>query len=78
MRRILPFLIRLYPKAWRERYESEFTALLEDVDPGWRTLIDVFNGGVAMQLKTLSGLRSSRSRVCLVSSPERPAAASAL
>jgi LPS O-antigen subunit length determinant protein (WzzB/FepE family) len=43
---------RLYPSAWRKRYGTEFHALLEDVNPGWRELIDVFTGALKMQLTT--------------------------
>ena len=57
MKRILQILIRLYPKAWRERYQSEFTALLDDVNPNGPALFDVFKGGIAMQIRMLSGLK---------------------
>ncbi len=43
---------RLYPSAWRKRYGTEFQALLEDVNPGWRELFDVFGGALKMQLTT--------------------------
>lgn len=35
MRRVVRFLVRLYPANWRERYGEEFEALLEDAPPGW-------------------------------------------
>jgi hypothetical protein len=57
MRRLIQIVGRLYPRAWRERYGDEFAALLDDVNPGWRTLCNVFAGAVAMRLPTLS-LRS--------------------
>ncbi len=41
MSRSMKFLTRLYPAAWRKRYEVEFDALLEDVEPGWRALFDI-------------------------------------
>lgn len=37
-------LLRLYPRAWRERYGDEFLALLQQTGVGWRQLIDVFAG----------------------------------
>jgi uncharacterized protein involved in exopolysaccharide biosynthesis len=43
-------LIRLYPKAWRERYGEEFEALLEDSSPGAPETFDLLRGAVKMQL----------------------------
>jgi capsular polysaccharide biosynthesis protein len=54
MKRALDALISLYPKAWRERYENEFRALLDEVPPTWRTLFDVFGGALKMQIKIWS------------------------
>jgi hypothetical protein len=34
-------LLRLYPRAWRERYGDEFLALLQNTPVGLRVLIDV-------------------------------------
>ena len=45
----MKWLVRLYPKAWRERYESEFRALLDDTGGGWRNHLDVLGGAVRMQ-----------------------------
>jgi LPS O-antigen subunit length determinant protein (WzzB/FepE family) len=47
-------LILLYPKAWRNRYEREFVALLEDVPASWTTLFDVLGGALKMQMKIWS------------------------
>jgi G-rich domain on putative tyrosine kinase len=52
MRRVLRFLVLLYPRAWRARYKSEFEALLEDAGPRWRDLGDVVWGALAMQMRT--------------------------
>src|SRR5580658_1625095 len=54
MRRALKRLIWMYPKTWRNRYENEFCALLDDVPPTWRTLLDVFGGALKMQMKVWS------------------------
>ena len=43
---------QLYPATWRKRYGSEFQALLDDVNPGWRELFDVLKGALKMQLST--------------------------
>jgi hypothetical protein len=37
-------LVRLYPRAWRERYGEEFSALLEQSDVTWRVRFDVLSG----------------------------------
>lgn len=52
MNRLMKFLARLYPAAWRQRYEEEFDALIEDVKPGWRASFDILRGAAAMQLRT--------------------------
>jgi capsular polysaccharide biosynthesis protein len=54
MRRALNALISLYPRKWRNRYENEFFALLEDVPLTWRTFFDVFGGALIMQMKIWS------------------------
>src|SRR5882757_5074730 len=51
MRPLLKALTFLYPRAWRDRYQNEFDALLEDVPPTWRSLFDVLGGALRMQLK---------------------------
>ncbi len=54
MKRALNALILLYPKAWRDRYQNEFEAMLEDVPLTWRTVVDVLGGALKMQLKLWS------------------------
>ena len=53
MTRLVRFAVRLYPSWWRQRYAKELEALLEDVEPGWYELFDVFTGAFRMQIKTL-------------------------
>jgi hypothetical protein len=53
MKRLFRLAVLLYPSWWRQRYASEFEALLEDVTPGWYDLFDVITGALAMQIKTL-------------------------
>ncbi|HSS36950.1 MAG TPA: hypothetical protein VLR93_11810 [Patescibacteria group bacterium] len=43
-------LIRLYPRAWRDRYEDEFRALLEAVPPSRGVSIDVARGALDAHL----------------------------
>lgn len=38
------WLLRLYPPAWRRRYEDEVAALLEEQRTGTRTVIDLIRG----------------------------------
>src|SRR5713101_5318126 len=51
MRNLIRFAAWLYPPRWRRRYGVEFDALLEDVRPGWRELLNVLKGAVAMQMR---------------------------
>jgi hypothetical protein len=51
MKRLIQSFARLYPSKWRERYGSEFDALLEDTNPGARTAFNVLAGAFAMQLR---------------------------
>jgi hypothetical protein len=50
MKRVIRSLVRLYPARWRDRYWTEFDALLEDMSPGWRDLFDVLKGALTMQI----------------------------
>lgn len=58
-------LLRLYPRAWRERYGDEFLALVGDRPLGLPQLIDIVSGAIDAHL-------SSDVRATTVS--ERPAA----
>lgn len=40
------FLIRLYPRRWRRRYEEEFTALLEEERASVRIVLDIVSGAI--------------------------------
>lgn len=53
MRRLLQLAARLYPPSWRRRYAREFDALLQDINPGWPQVWDVFHGAVSMQIRSL-------------------------
>ncbi len=43
-------LLRLYPRAWRQRYEAEFLAMLEDRPPSLRDRIDILRGAIDARL----------------------------
>jgi hypothetical protein len=43
-------LVRLYPKAWRERYEAEFVGLIEEQPPTVADVIDIVRGAVDARL----------------------------
>lgn len=59
MKRLMALAVKLYPSAWRERYEVEFQALLDEVEPSWRASFDVFSGGLVMRLRTLNAAKAS-------------------
>lgn len=42
----MPWLLRLYPRAWRERYEEELLAVLEDHQVTLATVLDLLIGAV--------------------------------
>ncbi len=52
MKRLIRFVAGLYPRSWQERYGAEFAALLEDVNPDWRTSLDILKSALEMQMKT--------------------------
>ncbi len=52
MKRVLQFLIRLYPASWRRRYGKELEALVED--SGSHDVWDLLRGAMEMQMKTWS------------------------
>lgn len=58
MDRLTKFAAKLYPRWWRERYGDEFAALLEDARPGSAGTLDILRGAVAMQLATISTMRT--------------------
>ena len=43
-------LVRLYPRAWRDRYEDEFLDLLEARPPGIRDRLDIVSGALDARL----------------------------
>lgn len=42
----------LYPARWRQRYGTEFGALLEESGGGWGAIADVLKGAMAMQMRS--------------------------
>jgi hypothetical protein len=52
MKRLIRLASWLYPSSWRRRYAREFEALLDDVKPGPRQLLDVLKGAIAMRVRT--------------------------
>jgi len=51
MNSLLRLAARLYPRTWRARYREEFEALLDQMSPGPRTVMDVVLGGLTMQFR---------------------------
>jgi len=52
MKRWIARAAAIYPKSWREQYGAEFDALLDDVTPNWRVLMNVLGGAITMQIRT--------------------------
>jgi uncharacterized protein involved in exopolysaccharide biosynthesis len=50
MRRWIELAASVYPRGWRDEYGEEFSALLDDVSPGWRVFANVLRGAIAMQI----------------------------
>ncbi len=48
--RVLSWLVRCYPRVWRDRYGAEFSEFLSGLpNAGWRTVWDVSKGALSMQ-----------------------------
>lgn len=58
MKRLLQWAARLYPAAWRARYGEEYQALIEQMRPGWRDVLDTGKGALLMQARTWNFLRT--------------------
>jgi uncharacterized protein involved in exopolysaccharide biosynthesis len=54
MKWLLRFAVRLYPRAWRDRYGEEFVALINDLSPRWRHVINIVVGALIMQISRLA------------------------
>jgi hypothetical protein len=46
---------KLYPRAWRQRYGVEFDALLEEVNPDFRELLNILGSALKIQLTRGTG-----------------------
>ena len=55
IRSLRPWLTRLYPRAWRNRYEEEFAALLEQCLNSPLDVVDILLGAVDAHLQLFSG-----------------------
>jgi len=49
-------LLRLYPRAWRDRYSAEMAALLEQAPPDLRARFDLVRGALDARLSTADGI----------------------
>jgi len=47
-------LVRLYPGAWRNRYEDEFLSLLDERPPTARDIVDIVRGAIDAHLSSLA------------------------
>lgn len=41
MSMVTHWILRLYPRTWRERYEEEFLFVLQQCQPSWRDVLDI-------------------------------------
>src|SRR5688572_4974532 len=57
--RLIRFAASLYPTWWRARYGPEFAALLEDLNPGAGTFVNIVKGALLMQFNRLDLARSA-------------------
>ena len=57
MNRSIKWLIRLYPRGWRERYEEEFVAMLEQRPMSFADVLDVVLGALDAHLDPQVGER---------------------
>jgi hypothetical protein len=53
------WLVRLYPRAWRERYGQEFLALLEELSASPRVVLDALFGAADAHLRPQVASRSA-------------------
>lgn len=51
MRRFARRMVRLYPGAWRERYEEEFAAMIEEMPVTPATLLDIVRGAFDARMR---------------------------
>ena len=57
MKIFLRWATHLYPRPWRDRYEREFLALLEDTESNPGTLADVVKGALLMHVSHTTVLK---------------------
>jgi hypothetical protein len=54
MKRLLRVAAWLYPRAWRDRYGEEFDALIDEMRPRWRDVVNTLIGALIMQISRLA------------------------
>ena len=54
--RFVRALLRLYPRAWRERYGDEFLALIADGGLSWRVVVDVIGAAGVERVRAAAAL----------------------
>ena len=66
-RRLVHWLVRMYPLAWRERYQFEFLGLFDDAEPSWSDVGDIARTMIRERAKSafqsVFGQTDSRLRV---------------
>lgn len=56
--RLARALLRLYPRAWRERYGDEFLGLIDETGLTWRSAVNVVAGAAAQRARALVAWRT--------------------
>ena len=56
--RLARALLRLYPRAWRERYGDEFLGLIDETGLTWRSAVNVVASAVAQRVRALVAWRT--------------------
>jgi hypothetical protein len=54
MNKFIRLAAKFYPSSWRQRYGTEFDALLDDTHATWRDAVDVLYGAITMQMSMWS------------------------
>jgi hypothetical protein len=59
----MKWLIRLYPRAWRDRYAAELSDLIDDLDAGPAVAVDLLRGAAVEWVRSRIPVRSSSLQV---------------
>ena len=72
--RLARLLIRLYPRAWRERYGAEFEELLKTSGSGVRTFANVIWSALHERVSSTTGLAMNQYPISVITLTKKPSA----